>query len=271
MLLGGFDGLHIGHRRLLSCAKKEGLPVGVMTIVGGKEGNNLFTFKEREEIFRSAGVDFVFELPFAEIRDLSPLEFIRLLIKEFNPKLFVCGEDFRFGYKAQGTPEFIKASTHVRVEMQKLVEIDGEKVSSTSVKKLLEQGKIEKVNEMLGETYFLQGKVEKDRGVGKTIGFPTANISYPKDKFPIKKGVYETLVKVNGVAYKGITNYGNRPTFENEKVCMETCLDGFDGNLYGKSLKIQFIRYLRDIKKFESVDGLKAQLTEDIRRIREND
>ncbi len=271
MMLGGFDGLHIGHRRLLSCAKESGLPVGLMTIVGGKEVDNLFTFAEREEIFRLAGADFVFELPFEEIKGLSPQAFLHLLEEEFSPMLFVCGEDFRFGAKAVGTPKMIKESTHVCVEVVSLVEIDGEKVSSTTIKTLLGKGQVERANELLTHNFFLMGKVFADRKIGRTIGFPTANIRYPEGKFPLKIGVYETRVCVDGKVYKGITNYGARPTFDENTVLTETYLDGFSGDLYGKELKVEFVRYLRDIKKFDGVDALKQQLTKDIERVRGND
>ena len=270
MLLGGFDGLHVGHRRLLSYAKESGLPVGVMTIIGGKQGN-LFTFEERERIFTQNGVDFVFELPFEEIKSLTATEFITLLTEKFNPKVFVCGEDFRFGAGAQGTPEILKQSTQVRVEILPLVEVQGEKISSRQIKTLLSAGEIQKANALLGEEFFLTGKVEKDRQIGRTMHFPTANIPYAKEKYPLKQGVYETRVTVEGTTYKGITNYGARPTFDNEKVTTETYLDGFHGDLYGKILTVQFTRYLRDIQKFESMDALKTQLQEDIRRVREHD
>lgn len=267
MLLGGFDGLHVGHRRLLACAKASGLPVGVMTIIGGKSGN-IFTFSEREKIFKESGADFVFELPFAEIKNLSPTAFLEMLTREFNPTLFVCGEDFRFGALAKGTPEFIKASVSAQVEVFSLVEMGGEKISSRKVKELLSQGSVQEANLLLGEEFFLCGEVKRDRGVGRTIGFPTANIEYPQDKFPLKKGVYETKTLIEGREYKGITNYGHRPTFDDEKITAETYLDGFDGDLYGKILEIRFVRYLREIKKFESIEELQAQLQQDITRVR---
>lgn len=271
MLLGGFDGLHAGHRRLLAKAKESGLPVGLMTIVGGKEEGSLFTFAEREKIFQEAGVDFVFELPFSEIKNLSPLAFLQLLEREFSPKLFVCGEDFRFGLRAAGTPLFIKEHTHVRVEILPLLEIEGQKVSSSHIKALLFEGKTEDVKSRLTHEFFLLGQVVEDRKIGRTIGFPTANILYPKEKYPLKKGVYETRTVVNGKAYKGITNYGARPTFDDETVLTETHLDGFDGDLYGKTLQVEFVRFLREIKKFDSADALKEQLNKDIERVRKHD
>ena len=271
MLLGGFDGLHLGHRRLLSCAKQSGLPVGLMTIVGGKAQENIFTFEEREAIFRESGADFVFELPFTEIKDLSAEAFLQKLMTEFNPNLFVCGEDFRFGKGAVGTPEIIKQATQVRVEILPLIEMYGEKISSRAIKTLLQKGEIQKANTLLGQNFFLVGEVVKDRQVGRTLGFPTANILYPKEKFPIKQGVYETCVCVDGKEYKGITNYGARPTFDNAQVLTETYLDYFEGDLYGKTLRVEFVRYLRAVQKFDGIDELKAQLQEDIRRVREND
>ena len=271
MLLGGFDGLHAGHRKLLKKAKESGLLVGLMTIMGGKDGNSLFTDAERELIFKEAGVDFVFELPFAEIKNLSALEFLQILEREFAPKLFVCGEDFRFGLQAKGTPNFIKEHTQVCVEVLPLVEINGEKVSATKVKCLLSEGKAEEVKQCLTHEFFLIGEVFSDRKIGRTIGFPTANILYPKGKYPLKKGVYETRTVVNGKAYKGITNYGARPTFDDETVLTETYLDGFSGDLYGKSLKVEFVRFLREIKKFDSAEALKKQLNEDIARVRNHD
>ena len=271
MLLGGFDGLHLGHCKLLARAKESGLKVGVMTIVGGKEDENLFTFQERESIFKNVGIDFVFELPFSEIKDITPLEFVALLQKQFSPKLFVCGEDFRFGAKAQGTPEILKRATQVCVDVQPLVEKNGQKVSSSYIKTLIKDGDVERANELLCERFFLIGTVFADRKIGRTLDFPTANIEYPIGKYPLKKGVYETRVTVLGKEYKGITNYGARPTFDNDKVLTETYLDGFDGDLYGRELKVSFVRYLRDIRKFDDIGALKKQLEEDIRRVREND
>ena len=270
MLLGGFDGLHVGHRKLLSRAKESGLPVGVMTISGGKETKGLFTFSERERVFKENGADFVFELPFLEIKNLDAEGFLNLLKTEFSPKLFVCGEDFRFGCGAKGTPKSIVSWGQVRVDVLPLVEIDGEKVSSGTVKDYLVQGDVEKANALLGQRFFAIGKVVKDRGVGKTLGFPTANVDYPEDKLKIKEGVYETRVAVDGKAYKGITNFGARPTFANETKRLETHLDGFDGDLYGREIKIEFVKYLREIKKFDNVDGLKRQLESDVLKIRGN-
>ncbi len=271
MLLGGFDGLHAGHKTLVRRAKQYGLPIGAMTIVGGKGGESLFTGEERKEMFSSVGVDFIFELPFAEIKDFSPKQFATLLEEKFSPKAFICGDDFRFGKEAAGNAESLKATTKVPVEIVELLQKDGEKISSTTVKKHLSLGDMQMANDLLGENFFLLGEVVKDRGVGKTLGFPTANVLYPSGKFPLKKGVYQTKATIHGKTYKGITNYGARPTFNDENVWTETYFDGFDGDLYGKTIKIEFVRFMREIVKFDSVEALVEQLKKDLAEVRAND
>ena len=268
LLLGGFDGMHIGHRMLLEKAKTLNLPVGVMCISGGKGGADLFTFSEREAIFASLGADFAFELDFEEIRDLSPAQFADLLLKEFSPAAFFCGSDFRFGKGAAGTPDFLGTYTGIRTDVSGLLELDGEKVSSGTVKKLLERGDVLGAARLLGGSFFVGGEVLEDRHVGRTIGFPTANILYPGNKFPLKRAVYETRVQVDGREYRCITNFGSRPTFHNDRVLTETYLDGFSGNLYGRTLNVGFVRFLRDIRAFSGAEELEAQLTEDIGRVR---
>lgn len=266
LLLGGFDGLHVGHRQLLACAKTYGFPVGVMTIVGGKEGS-LFTLTEREWIFKNAGVDFVFELPFETIKDLPAKRFVQMLEEQFAPAAFVCGEDFRFGFKAEGSAQTLKDITSVHVDVLPLLERNGEKISSSTVKALLAAGDIKQANELLGQPFFLKSMVVEGKKLGRTLGFPTANILYPTEKFPIPFGVYETRVDVGGVEYKGITNFGAQPTVGYGQVCVETYLDAFSGDLYGQTLAVAFLRKIREIQKFKSVDALKEQLQKDLNKI----
>ncbi|MBQ8406612.1 MAG: riboflavin biosynthesis protein RibF [Clostridia bacterium] len=267
LLLGGFDGVHLGHSRLLSRAKEFSLPIGIMTIVGGK-GDGVFTLEERREIFSKSGIDFCVQMEFAKIRNLTPEQFVSLLTEEFEIAAFVCGDDFLFGYKASGTPQTLKSITNKQVIVEKLFAVDGEKVSTSSIKKLLSQGQIERANFLLGDRFFLKGKVTEGRKIGRTLCFPTANIDYPIEKYPLKIGVYETRVQIGDTEYKGITNFGARPTFDDKYVCTETYIDRFQGDLYGKTLTVQFVRYLRGVEKFSSVDGLKEQLKKDIERVR---
>ena len=267
ILLGGFDGLHIGHRQLLKRAKEYGLPVGVMTISGGK-GDSVFTLRERESIYRRAGVDFAIELPFMEIKELSPQAFVALVEEQFSPKAFVCGEDFRFGKSAAGDPELLRRLTTAQVDVLPLLEMNGEKVSASTVKACLATGKIEEANALLGEPFFLIGTVQEGRKVGRTIGFPTANLTYPQEKCALAYGVYACEVVVGEKCYRAITNFGSQPTFDGGQVCVEAHLDGFDGDLYGKELTVRFLRKIRDIQKFACVEDLKKQLQTDLNDIR---
>ena len=266
LLLGGFDGMHVGHCRLLERAKEFGAPVGAMTIVGGK-GEGLFTVKERELFFASLGIDFMLEFPFEDIRNLSAKEFLELLKRECSPRAYVCGDDFRFGKGAEGDAAFLQTAVSVPVWIEELVKVNGKKVSSGEMKTLLTRGEVELANALLGREFFLFGEVETGRQIGRTIGFPTANIRYPSGKFPLKKGVYETKIELQGKTYYGITNFGARPTFEDSEVWTETHIKGFEGNLYGQTLCIKFVKFLREIQKFESADALKKQLTEDLQHV----
>lgn len=264
LLLGGFDGMHIGHRRLLTRAKSHGAPVGVMSIVGGK-GDALFTSKERELWLSSLGADFLFEFAFEDIRNLSAKEFLKRLENYFSPNAYVCGDDFRFGKGAEGNIETLRQYASAPVFVEELLRVNGEKVSASGIKELLFKGEIESANALLGREFFLLGSVEQGRKIGRTIGFPTANIRYPSGKFPLKKGVYETRVTVLGKTYRGITNFGARPTFDDDEVWTETHLKGADENLYGQTLCVRFVRFLREIQKFESAEALKKQLAEDLK------
>ena len=270
LLLGGFDGVHLGHKKLFEEAKKYRLPIGIMSIYGGK-GHSLFTQAERRNVFYNLGIHFVLEMYFENIRNLSPKEFVDRLLQDFSIKAFLCGEDFCFGFQAQGDTNLLKEYTHGCVETHSLVEYGGKKISSTEIKAAIEQGNVERANALLSQQFFLLGEVEKDRRVGSKIGFPTANIAYPKGKLPLKKGVYQTQVEIAGQTYKAITNYGARPTFDNACVLTETYLDGFHGDLYGKALKVEFVRFLREITRFADMQALKQQLETDIRRVRNND
>lgn len=270
MTLGGFDGAHIGHKILIRRAKETGRTVGMMTISGGKQGKSLFTDEEKESVFFLSGVDFILSLEFEKIKDLSPEEFIAYLESECDVKTFVCGKDFRFGKGACGSPEQIK-NLGKTVFVEEILYDGKDKVGVSLIKKYLENGEIEKANALLGFEFFLDGVVVKDRGVGSKIGFPTANIYYPENKFPLKQGVYETRVLVDGKEYKGITNYGARPTFNNEDLTTETHLISYTGSLYGEKLRIRFVRRLRDIQKFSSEKELKEQLKNDLKGVQGND
>ena len=271
LLLGGFVGLHLGHRLLLEEAKKTGLPVGITSIAGGK-GSCLFTPEEREVIFARAGIDFVYEIDFTdELKNTSAEEFLRNLFSVIPAQAVFCGEDFRFGKDALGTPALLKKHAPCAVNVVKIAERGGKKVSISACKELLSCGDMPKLNELLGEPYFVQGEVEHGRQVGRTYGFPTLNLTLPADKLTPKEGVYGGYAETPKGTYKTIVNVGARPTFDVAEKKIEAYLDGFAGDLYGATVRVFPTEFYRGITKFSSANELKEQLERDKGRLRKNE
>lgn len=267
-LLGGFDGVHAGHKKLIDRAKEYGLPVVAMTILGGK-GGDLFTLEERLAIFAAQGVNEVVSYVFDNrFKNTSAEVFLQGLCASFDVKAFVCGEDFRFGKEAAGTPRFIGELTAKPVHALDVLTVNGKKVGMRFIKELLSSGRTEEANKLLLQPFFVRGVVEEGRKVGRTLSFPTANLAYPKEKFPIKKGVYAVHALLDGKGYKGIANLGACPTFGVTQEKVEAYFDGFCGDLYGREIDVFFDRYLREIKQFSSKEELIAQLRKDKEEIR---
>lgn len=268
LLLGGFDGFHKGHLRLFEAAQKTGLPVGVTLIAGNKSGGNVFTFAERERLSERAGFAFAVEYPFTEeFKNTSAEDFLSGLFSRINVRAAFCGEDFRFGKGASGTSELLKRLAPCEVSVLPIVCEHGHKLAISHIKALLASGKIEEANAQLCHEYFLQGEVEHGRGVGRSYGFPTLNLSYPQEKFPIADGVYGGHAETPAGTYPAIINFGSRPTFGVDEKKAEAYLKGFNGDLYGQTVRIYPTGYLRPIKKFSSEEELKNQLKKDIEKV----
>lgn len=271
LLLGGFDGIHIGHRSLVEAAKKYRLPVGLTSICGAKSGGDLFVYSEREKIYAGAGLAFVNELPFTDrLRNTSPEDFIRDIARRFCLRAIVCGDDFRFGKNAAGTPELLKSIVTCPVEVLRLMKVGGEKVSASTVKRFLSEGSMSEANALLATPFFVAGRVEQGRRVGRKLGFPTVNISYPKGKFPIREGVYGGYVATESGIFPSIVNFGCRPTFGVDEYKIEAYLDGFEGDLYGTEIEVYPAQYYRPVQKFADAEALKAQIDRDKRRLRDD-
>lgn len=267
LLLGGFDGFHVGHRTLLNEAKKSGLAVG-LTSFSGCKGGEVFSFEERELIFRREGFAFADERRFDEsFRNTSAEDFIADLFKKFPIKALYCGEDFRFGKGAKGDAELLKKLAPCPVTVLPLKRENGQKVSASRMKELLSEGKISEVNALLGYGYFMRGVVEEGRRVGRTLGFPTANLALPADKFLMKEGVYAGSAETPQGVFPAILNLGARPTFGVEEKKLEAYLKGFSGDLYGCATCVYPAEYLRPIRKFSSKEELIRQLERDKARL----
>jgi len=269
LLLGGFDGFHCGHRTLFSAAKQTGLPVGLTTISGNKAGGDVFTFSERETIFLREGFDFCEELRFADIKELSAQDFFAGLLERFPIKAVFCGEDFRFGKDALGTPQLLKELSPCPVHVLPLLTADGEKLAVSKMKRLIAEGSVFELSRLLGYDYFVQGEVEHGRRVGRTVGFPTVNIRFPTEKFPLKEGVYGGTAQTPFGVFPAVVHFGSRPTFGLQERVVEAYLDGFSGDLYGQTVRICPQKYYRPVQKFASAEALRKQLERDVKRLQE--
>lgn len=279
LVLGCFDAIHLGHRELIKKAKLQakinGLDLGVMMFRDGKGGKLVYTFDERLSILETLGVKFVLAIDFnEEFMATAPLDFLATIENYINVKAYMSGKDFRFGAKAKGKASTLKSYAEddengVWYMSVKDVLCEGEKVSTTLIKSCLEGGDVSKADRLLGSDFNVTGEVVHGAGRGgEEVGFPTVNIVYPEDKYPVKAGVYKVYSVIDGTKYFGIANYGNCPTFGDDRVALEVYFDGFSGDLYGAVLTIYFVGYIRDIVCFNSVAELSSQLERDIAFIR---
>ena len=199
---------------------------------------------------------------------MEPEQFVKeILVDKLDAKVVVIGEDFRFGYKRRGDAQLLKElSSQYGYEVQvfEKVRVDGEIVSSTNIRKAIEDGNMEFAERMLGEPYSLSGEVVHGKKLGRELGMPTANVIPDKQKLLPPFGVYASKTLVDGIWYDGITNIGVKPTITEEKVRLaETFLFDYHGDLYGKEIRTNLYHFEREERKFESIDALKAQMEED--------
>jgi len=287
--LGNFDGIHIGHQKLLESnikeAKIRNLNSAVLIfrnhtkeLLGKKNGSKiqlLTSFDQKISILRNFGLDALYVIDFDEsLMKLSPNDFIdNILVKKLNAKLITIGFNYRFGYKASGDIEFLKNMSLEKgyeVNIIPPVYIGEEIVSSTAIRQLIRSGDVKKAATFLGRNYSIIGTVVKGSNRGRHLGFPTANIGL-KDNYIIPKaGVYVTNTLINGQKYISLTDIGYNPTFNEKDLKIETYILDFNGDLYGKTLEIQFIEYIRDDIKFNTAEELIHQIQEDIKYIKKN-
>ena len=277
LVLGCFDAIHIGHAELLKKAKLQakinGLDLGVMMFVGGKGGRQVCNFEEKQKLLEQYNVKFILAIDYTEeFKKTGASEFLENLENKLNIKAYMSGRDFRFGCEAKGKSATLKAYAEdeengVWYMQVKDVTYVGEKVSTTAIKNYIEQGNLVKAGAFLGRNYSVTGFVIEGANRGKkVVGFPTVNMKYPVDKVEVKKGVYKVKCIVGEEEFIGIANYGPRPTFNEQSSVLEAYLDGFVGTLYGRSVTVEFVEYIRDIVKFESAEDLTAQLKIDLKQ-----
>lgn len=277
--LGSFDGLHLGHLSLIHKICEEAQKNNGKSIV--------YTFKdhprallnldnapkllmnndEKLEILEKCGVDMVYFQEFnSEFMKMTPRAFIEFLIDKFHLKGLVVGFNYKFGYKNTGNTDLLKELQKeygFELFIMEPCKCKGEVISSTRIRNEIQEGNVCEACEMLGHPLRVSGEIVHGRQIGRTIGFPTANLDYDKKFILPAIGVYYTNVKVNNNIYKGITSVGNNPTVEGKKLTVETYILDFNEDIYGRNIEVFFIKKIRNEKKFSGIEQLKNQLEKD--------
>jgi riboflavin kinase / FMN adenylyltransferase len=263
---------------LTARAKQEGCLSGVVTFKTHPEKVLkrrdylpwICTLQERIRLLKAAGVDVVVPITFTrDIANLPARDFVLLLRKNLNMCDLLLGPDFALGKQRLGTPEYLRKigeELDFRVEVVKPAKLGNEVISSSAIRQLLAEGQIDKVEKMLGRHFQLEGKVVVGDQRGRTLGFPTANIKVQPEQAMPKDGIYVTVTHAQGKQLRSVTNIGVRPTFDGMKHLIETYIMDFDGNLYGKKLRIDLIARLRDEMKFKNVQELISQMKLDVEK-----
>lgn len=284
--IGKFDGIHVGHRELLSRIlekKNDGLKATVFTFDPSPEeffvGHpvpQLFTREEKLRAFQELGVDVLVMFPLNEkTAATDPEEFVRkILVDGLNASYIAAGSDVSFGDKGKGDSKLLeRLAKELSYELCIIdkVKIDGEEVSSTRVRNAVADGDMNLTKRLLGSEYSVSGIVEHGNHLGHTIGVPTVNILPPKMKLLPPYGVYSSTVKIGEKEFKGMTNIGRKPTVsEKEKVGVETYIYDFDCDVYGEFIEVVLHSFVRPEIKFESMEQLKLQIQQDIKNAARN-
>lgn len=279
---GTFDGVHLGHKKILNRLKEVANQFNGETVVITywphpqlilKPENNslklLNTFEEREELLKEQGIQHLLRIPFTkEFSQISSDEFITsILVDKIGTKKLVIGYDHRFGKNREGSfDELVKDGPTYGFDVEEISrqDVDSIGVSSSAIRKSLAIGDTESATHLLGRNYSITGSVVKGDQLGRTLGYPTANIAVNSSRKLIPaEGIYAVTVDYNDKHFGGMLYIGNRPTLENKKLAIEVNIFEFDENIYGENITVNFIKFIRADKKFNSLDDLKKQLAND--------
>lgn len=282
--LGNFDGVHIGHQHLISTmvekSKELNLKSSLLlfenhtkTVLDREQPKLITSQNQKLRIMESLGVDLIYKMFFNEsVMKLSPQEFVKdILLDKLNCKAVVVGHDYRFGHKALGDASYLQElgrKFNFSVTIISPVYIDDKIISSTYVRELLLSGNIEYAKKMLGRNYSIEGKVVSGKKLGNKLGYPTANIEPVTNYIIPKYGVYSTNTIVNGKSYISASSIGSNPTFEDKYLNIESHILDFDENIYGMTIELELVKYLREEIKFHNLEDLKRQIQLDIREVK---
>ena len=278
--LGNFDGVHKGHQQIIERTVRSAHAVGLKsavftfsnhpsTVLGrGEPVKNILYAEEKIRIIEEMGVDYLFNVPFTkEILSMPPEQFVQeILVDRLRIREAYCGFNYTFGYKASGTPEVLmhEGLKHgFGLHVQEPYMIDGTLVSSTHIRQMIEEGRMEEATKFMGRLYAIGGKVIVGNKLGRTIGFPTMNLVIDETMVTPPNGVYTTFCTVDGVRYPSITNVGNKPTIGEYATNIETHVFNYDADAYGKHINVEFVRWTRPERKFNGLEELTKQIQSD--------
>lgn len=280
--LGFFDGLHLGHQAVINCtvnyAKNNGCKSAVVTfghhpycfLQGVKAPKYILTKEEKYALLDKMGVDYVIELDFEKIRNLTAEEYVKdILVKYFSPKALSAGLTHYWGKDKSGNVNLLtnwQTKYNYTFFATPEISLYGTKISSTAIRSLIEAGNVDLAENLLGRKFSVAGTVQKGKQKGHSIGYPTANIFYPLEIIQPPCGVYDVnVILPDGGKYRGLANYGICPTVTDKGIMsFETHILNFDGDLYGRDIRIEFNKKIRNEIKFENIDQLKLQIAIDI-------
>ncbi len=284
--IGNFDGLHKGHRKIIAQIKAlaeqsnypttvisfEPLPTEFFSVKLAKPlPGRIYPYRDKARILENLGIDEFVCLDFSTaLSEMEPESFIKdILLERLNIKHLVIGDDFRFGKQRRGDYQMLcEVGVQYGMEVSNTATIvqDGKRISSTRIREYLAKGELSKANPLLVDSYQLSGKVKHGDKRGRTIGFPTLNLSLPEDIVAARGAYAVRIYGLGGEALKGVANIGNRPTVSGTETRLETYVFDFDEQVYGKHVCIELVEFLRAEKKFDSFDDLMAQITQDSER-----
>lgn len=280
LTLGNFDGVHLGHQKVIEYivkkSKEESGESLIVTfvphpllILRPQQNFQICPYDERRKYIKELGVDYILEIDFT--RDLSllgPGDFLEKYIVHNKVKNVFLGHDFSFGANKQGNYDFVKSYlTPKKINVYSLDEFNffGSRVSSTQIRNLVKGGDVLAASKLLGRNFSMHGRIKKGLQRGAQLGFPTANLDYDEVHIVPKEGVYITKTKCRDKEYLSVTNIGVNPTFGDVKnLQVETHIMDFDKDIYGEEIQVEFVKRLRDEKRFTSIDELKLQIALDV-------
>lgn len=286
LTIGNFDGLHKGHQVLIKKTVEYARENNIKSIVFTFNTHpvnyfvpntikSVITNEEKINRLKSLGVDIVIDIPFDEyMTKISANNFVKdILVNKLNIEKLTIGHDFTFARNKEGNVESLKLLSKIyafELEVVNPIKINDIRVSSTYIRNLVKNGEVESIKNYLGYNYQIKGEVIHARKLGRTIGFPTANMYINKNMVIPKQGIYATKVYIDDKVYFGATNIGYNPTVNGQNLSIETHILEFDEDIYSKVIQVEFLERIRDEKKFSSIDELKNQLEKDTNYVFEN-